>query len=66
MNLLPNCLGYGIGLFLKEQHLSITETNDEIIKEGMCFHIRITLQDFHSKKERNALILADTVFVEST
>jgi nucleosome binding factor SPN SPT16 subunit len=63
--LLPWTLGYGIGLYMKEDYLSIKMGNTETIQVGMCFVLRLHFKGFHSKKERDSLLIAETIIIGS-
>ena len=42
---MPKNLGFGIGVFLRENTLNITENNDKLIEAGNVFLIDLTFTD---------------------
>ena len=42
---MPKSLGFGIGVFLKENTLNISESNDKVIEVGNVFLIDLTFTD---------------------
>lgn len=65
---MPKSLGFGIGVFLKENTLSITETNDKVIEAGNVFladltFININYDTKKGDKKKFGIQLIDTVVV---
>ncbi|CDW89086.1 isoform a [Stylonychia lemnae] len=61
---LPKVLGYGIGIYPKEDLLSIKEDNEKIIEAGMVFNLRLSLANFQLTPNRNCLLIADTILIK--
>jgi nucleosome binding factor SPN SPT16 subunit len=71
---IPAQLGSGIGVFLDETVLALTEDNDTVVQPGMCFGVVTAFSDAENKEStsgakgnkgmaRFSQVLADTVFV---
>ena len=66
---MPKSLGFGIGIFLRENTLNIVETSDKVIEEGNVFLVDITFTDikYDAKKggqKTFAVQLIDTIVVQ--
>ena len=62
---LPKVLGYGIGIHLKEDSLARKAENTRKIEPGMVFNLRISLANHDTRQNRNCLLIADTIQVNS-
>lgn len=60
----PN-FGFGIGFQFKEDTLTINNTNQTVVKEGMTFHVRIALSNVHKDPARSVVAIGDTMVVTS-
>ena len=66
---MPKSLGFGIGIFLRENTLNIIESSEKIIEEGNVFLVDITFTDikYDAKKggqKTFAVQIIDTIVVE--
>ena len=66
---MPKSLGFGIGIFLRENTLNIVETSDKVIEEGNVFLVDITFTDikYDAKKggqKTSTVQLIDTIVVQ--
>lgn len=66
---MPKSLGFGIGIFLRENTLNIVETSDKVIEEGNVFLVDITFTDikYDAKKggqKTFTVQLIDTIVVQ--
>jgi nucleosome binding factor SPN SPT16 subunit len=59
-------IGFGIGLAHKEDLLSISENNDQVIEPGMVFHVRITFKESNDDGDLTVAGIGDTVLIESS
>lgn len=55
--------GFGIGFNFKEDLLTINQSNQTSIKEGMTFHVRIALSNVHKDPARSVVAIGDTMVV---
>jgi nucleosome binding factor SPN SPT16 subunit len=65
---MPKSLGFGIGVFLKENTLNISESNDKVIEVGNVFLIDLTFTDISYETKKGdkksfGVQLIDTVVV---
>jgi len=56
--------GFGIGFNYKEDALTINASNQSVIKNGMTFHVRITLTNVHKEASRSVIAIGDTLYVD--
>ena len=66
---MPKSIGFGIGIFLKENTLNIVETSDKIIEVGNVFLVDLTFTDIKYEAKKGAkktfgVQLIDTVIIE--
>jgi len=66
---MPKSLGFGIGIFLKENTLNIVENSDKIVEAGNMFLIDLTFTAIKYEAKKGAqktfgVQLIDTVLVE--
>ncbi len=66
---MPKSLGFGIGIFLKENTLNITETSQKVIEAGNVFLVDLTFTDIEyeakkGNKKTFGVQLIDTVIVD--
>ncbi len=58
--------GFGIGFNYKEDSLTISASNQTVIKSGMTFHVRVTLTNVHKEASRSVIAIGDTIMIDET
>lgn len=61
----PN-FGFGIGFHFKEDILTINQSNQTVVREGMTFHVRVALSNVHKDPARSVVAIGDTMLVTSS
>ncbi len=66
---MPKSIGFGIGIFLKENTLSINQTTEKVVGSGNVFLVDLTFVDIQYEakkggKKKFGVQLIDTVIVE--
>lgn len=63
--LFPKMIGFGIGSLYREEGLTINDKNETIVKEGMVFHMRVTMTGVDAKINKSTVALGDTVIIRA-
>lgn len=56
--------GFGIGCGIKEDTLLINETNENLVKPNMSFHVRITFTEVDPKSSRSIIAIGETLLID--